>query len=215
MSTQSVVPSWSQEHMTRRELLERVSVVGLATAMSPALLSTPVAAATPKQGGRLRLGLAGGSTTDSLDPGTLPDMVPQIINRQLRNGLVEIDYQGNPLPELAESWEVSPDAATWIFKLRQGVEFHHGKTLEAEDVVFSINHHRGKDSKSAAKGVVDPIKEVKADGKHTVVFTLDGGNADFAFIMSDYHLTIVCLPSALTSLIGHNLHNGSRNSGSN
>ncbi|MGQ4809756.1 Glutathione-binding protein GsiB [Candidatus Entotheonellaceae bacterium PAL068K] len=191
MSTQSVAPSWSQEHVTRRELLERVSVVGLAAAMSPALLNTSVAAATPKQGGRLRLGLAGGSTTDSLDPGTLLDMVPQIINRQLRNGLVEVDYQGNLLPELAESWEVSPDAATWIFKLRQGVEFHHGKTMEAEDVVFSINHHRGKDSKSAAKGVVDPIKEVKADGKHTVVFTLDGGNADFAFIMSDYHLTIV------------------------
>ena len=45
--------------------------------------------------------------------------------------------------------------------------------------------------KSAAKGVVDPIKDIKTDGKYTVVFTLQGGNADFTYIMSDYHLTIV------------------------
>ena len=53
-----------------------------------------------------------------------------------------------------------------------------------------MNHHRGKDSKSAAKGIVDPIKDIKADGKDAVVFTLEGGNADFPFILSDYHLTI-------------------------
>ena len=75
--------------------------------------------------------------------------------------------------------------------MRRDVEFHNGKALEAEDVIFSINHHRGKDSKSAAKGIVDPINDIKSDGKHTVVFTLKEGNADFPFIMSDYHLTIV------------------------
>ena len=51
--------------------------------------------------------------------------------------------------------------------------------MDGEDVIYSINHHRGKDSKSAAKGVVDPIKDIKADGKDTLVFTPDGGNADF------------------------------------
>ena len=96
-----------------------------------------------------------------------------------RNCLVEIDHQGNPIPELAESWEASKDAATWTFKLRQGVEFHNGKTMTAEDVIFSINHHRGEDSKSAAKGIVDQIKDIRADGKYRVIFELIGGNADF------------------------------------
>ena len=92
--------------------------------------------------------------------------------------------------ELAESFEASPDARVWTFELHKGVEFHNGKTLEAEDVVYSINHHRGPDTKSVATGMTDPIDEVKADGKHTVVFTLSGGNADFAFGLSDYHLPV-------------------------
>ena len=180
----------SHGKITRREFLVRASALGLAVAVSPALLPARAKAATPKKGGRLRLGLSGGSTTDSLDPATIPDAVPQSVNWSLRNNLVEISADGKPVPELAKSWESTPDASQWTFKLRKGVEFHNGKTLDAQDVVESINHHRGKDSKSAAKGIVDPIKEIKADGKDTVTFVLDGGNADFPFIMSDYHLTI-------------------------
>jgi peptide/nickel transport system substrate-binding protein len=177
--------------ITRRDFLARLSALGITAALSPALLATPAKAATPQKGGRLKLGVAGGSTTDSLDPGTITDAMATSINWQVRNCLVEVDYKGRPVPELAESWESLPGASKWTFKLRQGVEFHNGKALEAEDVIFSINHHRGKDSKSAAKGIVDPIKDIKADGKHTVVFTLKEGNADFPLIMSDYHLTIV------------------------
>ncbi len=77
-----------------------------------------------------------------------------------------------------------------MFKLRRGVEFHNGKTMDADDVLYSINHHRGEDTKSAAKGIVDPIADIRKDGPHTVIFTLKGGNADFPFILSDYHLTI-------------------------
>ena len=177
--------------ITRRDFLARLSALGITTALSPALLALPAKAATPQKGGRLRLGLAGGSTTDSLDPGTMTDAMAMSINWQIRNCLVEVDDEGHPVPELAESWEALPGADKWIFKLRPDVEFHNGKTLEAEDVIFSINHHRGQDSKSAAKGIVDPIKDIQADGTHTVVFTLKEGNADFPFIMSDYHLTIV------------------------
>ena len=181
----------TQGKITRRDFLARLSALGITTALSPALLTTPAHAVKRKKGGRLRLGMAGGSTTDSLDPATIPDAMPMNINWQIRNCLVEIDYKGNPVPELAENWESSPNAAQWTFKLRRDVEFHNGKTLDAEDVVFSINHHRGKDSKSAAKGIVDPIEDIKTDGKQTVVFTLKEGNADFPYIMSDYHLTIV------------------------
>jgi peptide/nickel transport system substrate-binding protein len=171
--------------------MARVSALGLMAAVSPALFSDKAHAATPKRGGHMRIGATGGSTTDSLDPGTLTSTHNQLVNFQLRNCLVEVDHNFEVIPELAESWEASPDAVTWTFKLRKGVEFHNGKTLNADDVVYSINHHRGKDTKSAAKGIVDPIQDVKADGKNTVVFTLSGGNADFPYIVSDYHLTIV------------------------
>jgi peptide/nickel transport system substrate-binding protein len=181
----------AQGKITRRDFLARLSALGITAAVSPALLATPARAATPRKGGRFRLGMAGGSTTDSLDPATITDAMGYNINWQLRNCLVEVDYKGNPVPELAENWESSPDAARWRFRLRQGVEFHNQKTLEAEDVLFSINHHRGKDSKSAAKGIVDPIQNIRTDGKYTVIFTLKEGNADFPSIMSDPHLAIV------------------------
>ncbi len=154
-------------------------------------MTGPARAGTAKKGGRLRLGLAGGSTADSLDPAVITDAMAYTINWQVRNCLVEVDYKSNPIPELAETWEASTDATTWTFKLRKGVEFHNGKTLEAADVIFSINHHRGKDSPSAAKGIVNSIEGIEADGKHTVIFTLKEGDADFPFIMSDPHLPIV------------------------
>lgn len=182
---------FSQGTMSRREFLSRTAALGLSAALAPTLFSSPSIAATPRQGGRLRLGLAGGATTDSLDPATITDMMMQVINQgQIRNTLVEIDHQGQPIPELAESWEATPDARKWVFKLRRGVEFHNGKTMDAEDVLFSINHHRGENTKSAAKGIVTPIADIQADGKDTVIFTLTGGNADFPYILSDYHLTI-------------------------
>jgi peptide/nickel transport system substrate-binding protein len=177
--------------ITRRQFMTRVSALGLMVAVSPALLTTPAKAATPKKGGRLRLGMAGGSTTDSLDPATMTDAMAYNINWQIRNCLVEVDDKGNPIPELAESWESSADAAKWIFKLHKGVEFHNGRTMNAEDVIDSINWHRGQDSKSAAKGIVDPIADIRTDGDYSLVFTLKEGNADFPYILSDPHLTIV------------------------
>ncbi len=113
-----------------------------------------------------------------------------VLNFQLRNCLVEIDHNSNAIPELAESWEPSSDAAKWTFKIRQDVEFHNGKTLEASDVVYTMNYHRAEKSKSAAKGLLDPVEDIRADGKHTVGFTLKSGNSDFPAILGDYHLTI-------------------------
>ena len=176
--------------ISRREFLARASALGLMAAVSPALLPR-TAEAAPKRGGKLILGSAGNSTTDSLDGGTLSHTMPQTVNQCLRSNLVEVNYKGEAVPELAESWQASPDAKVWAFKLRQGIEFHNGKTMDADDVMYSFNEHRGADTKSAAKGVTDPITDIKADGKNTVVFTLKEGNADFPFIASDYHIPVV------------------------
>ena len=181
----------TQGKITRREFLARTSALGFTAAVFPALLTTPARAATPKKGGRLRIGTTGASAAESLDASGMTNTMTQVLNWQIRNSLVEIDSDSNAIPELAESWESTPDAKKWIFKIRRGVEFHNGKTLDAEDVIFSINHHRGEDSKSAAKPTVDQIKEIKAEDKYTVVVTLKGGNADFAYLLSAFHLLIV------------------------
>jgi hypothetical protein len=61
---------------------------------------------------------------------------------------------------------------------------------DAEDVLYSINHHRKEDSKSAAKALLKTATELKAEDKYTIKFTLDVGSADFPYLMNDYHMTI-------------------------
>jgi len=180
----------TQGAITRRELLVRASALGLTAVLSPMLLSKPAQASVPKKGGHMVFGVASGSTTDSLDPGTIDSAFGQNINWQMRNCLVEIDHNFNVIPELAESWGATPDAKKWTFKLRKDVEFHNGKPMTAEDVIYSLNHHRKEDSKSSAKAYLKSISSIKSNGKYEIVFDLSGGSADFPFILGDYHITI-------------------------
>ncbi len=147
-------------------------------------------ASEPKKGGKLRVGKAHGQTTDSLDPATFENGFMIALAFGIHNFLTEVAPDGSLQGELAESWEASEDARTWTFQLRKGVTFHDGREVVANDVVASINHHRGEASKSAAKPIVAPIVDLRADGPHVVVMELESGNADFPFILSDYHLAV-------------------------
>jgi peptide/nickel transport system substrate-binding protein len=177
--------------ISRRQFIRKTAVLGLTAAVAPNILQGTARAAVPQKGGTFRLGILQGDTTDSLDPSTYSDDGDMVINWCLRNNLVEVDHKGNPTPELSEGWESSPDVKTWAFDLRKGVEFHNGKTMDSADVVESFMYHLKPDSKSTAKGILKSIKEVKADGKYKVIFTLDGGSADFPFVLSDSRLSIV------------------------
>ena len=182
--------SFESGQMSRRGFMTTALALGVSLTAASAIFNK-VEAATPKKGGRLRVGLTGGATTDVLDPGQILDLyMIHLQFGQLRNGLTEVASDGSLTPELAESWDASPDAKTWSFNIRKGVEFHNGKSLTSNDVVASLNHHLGEDSKSAAKGILSGIVSVKADGKHNVIVELSGGDADFPFLMTDYHLGI-------------------------
>ena len=175
--------------ISRRDFVQQSLLLG-ATASTALATFDKAWAATPQSGGTFRQALTGGGSGDVLDPAkTLDSYMINVSFGQLRNNLTEVMPDGSIVGELAESWEASDDAAQWRFKLRSGVEFHNGKSLTAEDVVASFNHHRGEDTGSAAKGIVAAITDIRADGD-VVVFDLDGGNADFPFIVSDYHLVI-------------------------
>ena len=182
--------SFETGKLTRRSFMAGALAMGVSLTAANAILNR-VEAATPKKGGRLRVGLTGGATTDTMDPGQILDLyMIHLQFGQLRNSLTEVAANGELAPELAESWEASPDAKTWHFKIRKGVEFHNGKSLTSEDVVASINHHLGEESKSAAKGIMAGVVSVKADGKHAVTVELSGGDADFPFLLTDYHMNI-------------------------
>ena len=174
--------------ITRREFLSRVAAMGLAATASA--LYTSTAMAGPKKGGRLRTAMAHGSTTDMLDPATYENGYTATVNYAIQNHLGEVDETGAMVPELAESWEVEDGAKTWVFNLRQGVEFHNGKTMDSDDVLASFQHHMGDDTKSPAKALLDQVASMRKDGPNQVIFELTGGNADFSYIAADYHIAI-------------------------
>ena len=176
--------------LDRREFMKRATALGLAVPFATSMLSQSVHAAMPKSGGKFIQGTAHGSTTDTLDPATHENGFMQNVVYTYGNHLFEVDNTGQLIPELVESFEATPDAKTWVLKLRQGVEFHNSKTMTPEDVISSLNHHRGEDSKSAGKAQLVPVTDIKKTGANEVTITLDAGNADFPFILSDYHFAI-------------------------
>ena len=173
--------------ISRRGILKGAAAISAAGLILPASFGT--AKAQPKQGGTLRIGIGHGSTTDGYDPGLWDQLFVQTFAAARHNYLIEVAADGQLVPEIAESWD-SSDAVTWVFKIREGVSFHSGKPLTVDDVVASINHHRGPDSTSAVKPFVDPIVDITTDGQN-VVITLDAPNADFPYILSDYHLPVM------------------------
>jgi len=175
---------------TRREFLRGAAALGISTALASGLMVKAGWADTPKKGGTLRMGMEGGSPSDSLDPRTYADSVMIAASLAIMNCLVEFDSAGNPTGELFESWDVKPGAAEWVFNVRQGIKFSNGKTLDAEDCIYSIQIHRGE-TKSPAKGILEQIKEIKALSPTQVGITLSSGNADFPVILGDYHLVVV------------------------
>jgi peptide/nickel transport system substrate-binding protein len=177
--------------LDRREFLTGTMLLSTMAGFAPGLVGQALAdEAKPRPGGTLRLGMSGGATSDSLDPRTLTDWVPVNICYQIMNGLVEIDTQNKVVPELFESWEAKPGAQQWIFNVRKGVTFSNGKTLDAEDIIYSINLHRG-DTKSAGKVVFEDVTEIKKLGSNQIQISLSNGNVDLPYILSDYHVMIV------------------------
>lgn len=177
--------------VSRREFIQLALAAGFTVAAAD-MLYTSAARAQGKPGGSARFGLAHGATTDNLDPASWPDTFTQTaFGGGMSNNLTEVDAKGNVQPELAESFEASDGAKKWVFKLRSGVTFHDGKPLTPEDVIASIRHHMGEGSKSAAKSLLEAVADIQAEGSDRVIFTLQSGNADFPYIVSDYHLPIM------------------------
>ncbi len=91
---------------------------------------------------------------------------------KIYQGLLKYSSTLEPLPELAKSWELSPDKLTYTFRLQDGVTWHDGKPFTADDVVFSIMKFHMELS-PRARGIFAKIKEATAPDPLTVKLTLD------------------------------------------
>ncbi len=177
--------------LNRRSFMQTALAMGLTIPAATRLWTRDVAAQTPKAGGHFRVALDDGNTTDSLDPATFQSRYMITMGPTYGNYLTEINSDNKVTGELAESWDVSPDAKTWTLKLRKGVEFHNGKTFDANDAAASLNYHRAADSKSGAAALFASVEEIKVDDPNTLTVKLSSGSADFPYVLTDYHLVIL------------------------
>jgi peptide/nickel transport system substrate-binding protein len=127
----------------------------------------------------------------SLDPAFVTGALESYVVMNLYSGLVTWNYGSvEVVPDLATSWDISPDGTVYTFKLRQGVKFHKGfGECTAEDVKYSFD--RILDPKTGAYLAKNykMIKEVKVVDKYTVQFTLDGPYGPFLTLMVPFKAT--------------------------
>ncbi len=110
--------------------------------------------------------------------------IDSVVYSNIFEGLTRFMGDGSVVPGLAESWEISDDGKVYTFKLRDGVTFHDGTTMDAEDVKFSLDRARAEDSANAQKALFTGITEVTVIDPLTVQVTLAEPNGSFLFNMA-------------------------------
>lgn len=122
--------------------------------------------------------------------------IDEVVYANVFEGLTRIDQDGVVRPGLAKAWVVSDDGLTYTFELADGVTFHDGSTMDAEDVIFSFERAMAEDSVNAQKTLFEPIESVVADGANNVIVTLKRPTGHFLFNLGWGDAVIVAPESA-------------------
>jgi peptide/nickel transport system substrate-binding protein len=184
--------------VTRRELLQRGTALGISIPLLSLLAGVPLATAAPRAArrstaGTLRVGVA--APNGSLEPPLLQSLESLAVSHIPGEQLVFADKNSVLQPRLATSWKASNGAKRWTFQIRQGVKFHDGTPLTADDVVATFKRLLGPNSQalSSYKGVIANVKKVGANG---VQFDLEGANGFFPYITGQMTYQSIILPKS-------------------
>jgi peptide/nickel transport system substrate-binding protein len=208
-----IIDEYSAGKITRREFVRRGTVVGMSIPLVSFLAAacggggggettgggtTPTATGAVQAGGNIRVAL--------IQPATEPN--PIIVKDEGGAGLLGstgefLSFSNEQLelePRLAESWSPNADGTEWTFKIRQGVTFHSGATLTANDVKTTfetlVNPKNASNALSALGGVLSP-GNTEAPDDATVVFHLDAANGNFPTLVSSANYNAIIIPADL------------------
>lgn len=169
--------------LSRRGLLGGLAA-GMALAPADRLMGSP------RVGGRIRVAGIVASTADTLDPAKGGNSSDYIRLFLFYSGLTQYDGALRANPGLAESIETD-DNIIWTIKLRRGVQFHNGKMLNADDVVYSLMRHRDPAVGSKVKAVAEQFAGARRKGPLEVELRLTGPNPDIPIILAQPQFVIV------------------------
>jgi peptide/nickel transport system substrate-binding protein len=170
--------------VSRRHFLSGTAAAAMIAATAGVMVDgfSSAAFAAPKRGGILKAAFS--ADPAGFDPVRGPSGMSHVVIEQVYSTLMALDADAKPYPELAESFQVSDDGLQYTFKLRAGVTFHNGDELTAEDVKFSFDRLRAKDSGYSYTAQVETIDTVDVVDKLTVRFKLTKRTGPFLVYMA-------------------------------
>jgi len=124
--------------------------------------------------------------------------IDEVVYANIFEGLTRFAPDGSVVPALAQGWDVSEDATEYTFHLHEGVTFHDGTAMDAEDVKFSLDRARAEDSTNAQKALFAGIAAVDIVDPLTVKVTLSQPDGNFPFNMAWGDAVIVAPESVAT-----------------
>src|SRR5215472_17491191 len=148
----------------------RTAVYGLLVGVLALLVGSPSVEA--RQAGRFggTLVIATNSDPGTLNGGITTSSPVHTVADSIYNGLVRLDAQLNPAPDLAESWTISPDGRIYTFHLAHGVVWHDGQPFTSADVKFTYEQVLLKYHARTRGGLEGVLQSVDAPAPDTVVF---------------------------------------------
>jgi peptide/nickel transport system substrate-binding protein len=206
-----IIDEFAAGRLSRRDFIRRGTVVGISVPLLGSILaacgssssssaapgtSSTSSAAAGAPGAVIKAGII--TPTGAINPVTVPDQGGLDMLGQTGEYLCLSGQTLNLTPVLATSWTPNSTADVWTFKIRQGVKFHNGAALTADDVVYTFQLHtntkNGSNSLSALPNtVLKPSGVVKVDD-FTVAFHLEAPNGNFPYLVSSDNYNVIIIP---------------------
>jgi peptide/nickel transport system substrate-binding protein len=202
-----IIDEFAAGRLSRRDFIRRGTVVGISVPLLGSILAacgSSGSSSSPSGGSSSAAGKAGAvikagivTPTAAINPVTVADQGGLDMLAQTGEYLCLSTQTLTLKPVLATSWTPNSTSDVWTFKIRQGVKFHNGQALTADDVVYTYQLHTnpkgGSNALSAFGGVLLPAGVKKVDD-FTVAFHLSAPNGNFPYLTSSDNYNMIILP---------------------
>jgi peptide/nickel transport system substrate-binding protein len=202
-----IIDEFAAGRLSRRDFIRRGTVVGISVPLLGSILAacgSSGSSSAPSGGSSSAAGKAGAvikagivTPTGAINPVTVADQGGLDMLAQTGEYLCLSTQTLTLKPVLATSWTPNSKSDVWTFKIRQGVKFHNGQALTADDVVYTYQLHTnpkgGSNALSAFGGVLAPAGVKKVDD-FTVEFHLSAPNGNFPYLTSSDNYNMIIIP---------------------
>ena len=168
----------------------RIIALALCVAIGPSVALTACSGDKADASSKIVVGIPQ-DLEDSLDPHEAVAAGTKEILFNVYEGLLKPDETGNLVPAVAKEYSVSDDGLVYSFVLRDGVKFHNGKEVTAEDVKYSIEKSAGMTGAESLIAPFSNIKEVNVIGKDQVDIVLEEPDIDFPAYIANLNASII------------------------